>query len=209
MKRVILTATLGVIILLGLALIFYRSQVLRLVRTVPKDGADNVTELTEVTFIFSRPMAAATLYGSEEATNHLKISPPLAGAVKTDGKKIVFIPSGQLTAGQRYLFQLTSITAASGKKGKAVSLGFSLSSSFGEGGKIRQFIATLPYLGERFNIDYIPEGNFFSVDILEDPADEVKREALKFLAERGVTPANAEISFYLIPGVGGSAGLAP
>jgi len=209
MKRLLLLGLVGLALLVAVIVLVSRTQSMRLVSSQPKDGAVNVEPPAEIVLVFNRELAPAAPLGTENATtNLLKIAPPATGSIRVEGKRLTFTPTSRLEAGQRYVLRLTEVRAKTGQAGPSVGLSFSIQAAFYDERRA-QFIASLPYNGDRFSIDYNQLGDFFSVSVLEDPAEAVKEEALQFLSSHGVTPANAEISFYLIPGVGGSSGLAP
>lgn len=70
----------------------------------------------------------------------------------------------------------------------------------------QRLIAKLPYQAKRFNVDYNRSGDFFSIQIQEDPAEQVKKEAIAWLRSQGVTPTKANTHFYCVAGVGGNNG---
>lgn len=63
------------------------------------------------------------------------------------------------------------------------------------------FKKELPYFGNGFSIDYLPDENTYLVNIYEEPVEKKKDEARRFLEKAGAQIPPSEISFFLGPDI--------
>lgn len=74
---------------------------LRLVSTLPSDWSDGVPVTSGIELTFD-------VEGVTDLLDHLVITPPVAGSVRTKGRTLVFVPTGDLAPGTEYLVTVTA-----------------------------------------------------------------------------------------------------
>ena len=59
------------------------------------------------------------------------------------------------------------------------------------------FTARLPYFGQGFSADYLTDEDTYIVNIYEEPVEEKKEEALRFLRKNGAKIPPSKVSYFL------------
>lgn len=72
--------------------------------------------------------------------------------------------------------------------------------------KPASFTGQLPYSGDNFTISYLADEDVYIVNIYDEPAEEAKTNALKYLEKNGAVIPPSSVSYFYGPGVGGHAG---
>ncbi len=183
---------------LVVAFFIYRSTLFRLIDTNPKRNTTDMAISAPVQFVFSKEVAA-----TDSLT--IEISPPQDGTIAVAGKTVT-VQTG-LKYYTDYTITLKSVSSVGGKKIDSVSVRF-VTGGLDLAGveKRNQLLSTLPYTEERFSVDYTVGNRVFTVQVFSEPVEDVKRAALEFLGQHGVTEATDKIEFYIVPSVSGQAG---
>jgi hypothetical protein len=63
------------------------------------------------------------------------------------------------------------------------------------------FTGRLPYISDGFTIDYLASDDTYIVNIYEEPVEELKAAATRFLSKNGAQTPPSKIEFFLGPDV--------
>ncbi len=187
------------VILLGLFLVGYfisRPSGFTVVGSTPEE-AGTADAAQRVVINFNEELA-------QEAISVIT-EPSVGGETVIQGKTLLFQPHVPLNDGQRYTLTLRSVKSASGSTLDEYVLSF-VARDNSPMGKLRR---TLPYKSTNFTIDYSEYIPGIVVNILGEPIDEQKQQAVDYISSFGVDTDRVPIRFNVARSISENGGAPP
>lgn len=152
----------------------------------PKNYSTNIPIDSKITFEFNQNLSPNDL------DNIVSIQPQVEFQKIFQNNSIIIIPKNVLLNNQQYIIKLSHIKSNQNETLSDQTILFITSPISKEK---QAFLDGLPYITDKYRIDYSTVNNTFTITILTNPYEDSKQAALDFLESKGIDTSREKIQF--------------